>query len=168
MDASKQGEAMQPRLDYTKASSGAFKAMLGLEKHVSKSGLEPSLVELVKLRVSQINGCAFCLDMHTKELRASGETEQRLYLLSGWREADLYSERERAGLAWAEVLTRLPEGGVPDEAFERVRSHFSETQLVDLTLAIISINGWNRLNIGFRTPAGGYVARSAATLLAGD
>jgi AhpD family alkylhydroperoxidase len=159
---------MQPRLDYSKASSGAFKAMLGLEMHVDRSGLEPSLVELVKLRVSQINGCAFCLDMHTKELRATGETEQRLYLLSSWREAALYSERERAALAWAEVLTRLPEGGVPDEAFELVRNHFSETRLVDLTLAIISINGWNRLNIGFRTPAGGYVSGSVGELIAGN
>lgn len=159
---------MQPRLDYSRASSGAFKAMLGLEMHVSRSGLDPSLVELVKLRVSQINGCAFCLDMHTKELRATGETEQRLYLLSSWREAALYSDRERAALAWAEVLTRLPEGGVPDEAFELVRNHFSEPQLVDLTLAIIAINGWNRLNIGFRTPAGGYVSGSVGALIAGN
>lgn len=159
---------MQPRLDYTKASAGAFKAMLGLEIHVSKSGLEPSLIELIKLRISQINGCAFCLDMHTKELRAAGESEQRLYLLSSWREVPLYSEREKAGLAWAEALTRLQGEGVADETFEQAQRHFNEAQLVDLTLAIISINGWNRLNIGFRTPAGNYVARSAAALISGD
>lgn len=158
---------MQPRLDYTKASPAAFKAMLGLESQVGKGGLEPSLLELVKLRVSQINGCAFCLDMHTKELRAAEETEQRLYLLSAWREAPMYTDREKAALAWAEALTRLPEDGVPDEVFERARKHFNEAQLVDLTLAIVAINGWNRLNIGFRTPAGNYVARSAAALVSG-
>ncbi len=158
---------MQPRLDYTKASSGAFKAMLGLEMHVSTSGLEPSLVGLVKLRVSQINGCAFCLDMHTKELRAAEETEQRLYLLSAWREAPMYTDREKAGLAWAEALTRIPNGGVPDDVFEQARNHFSEAQLVDLTLAIIAINGWNRLNIGFRTPTGNYIAQSAGALVSG-
>jgi len=158
---------MQSRLDYAKASPGALKAMLSLEMHVHKAELEPSLVELVKLRVSQINGCAFCLDMHTKELRAAEETEQRLYLLSAWREAPMYTDREKAALAWGEALTRLPEGGVPDEVFERVRAHFSEAQLVDLTLAIVAINGWNRLNIGFQTPAGNYVARSAAALVSG-
>ncbi|HJW43639.1 MAG TPA: carboxymuconolactone decarboxylase family protein [Geothrix sp.] len=158
---------MQPRLDYTKASPGALQAMLGLETHVHKAGLEPSLVELVKLRVSQINGCAFCLDMHTKELRAAEVAEQRLYLLSAWREAPMYTDREKAALAWGEALTRLPGDGVPDEVFERARAHFGEAQLVDLTLAIVAINGWNRLNIGFRTPAGNYVARSAAALVSG-
>jgi AhpD family alkylhydroperoxidase len=154
-------------LDYAKASPGALRAMLGLEMHGHKAGLEPSLVELVKLRVSQINGCAFCLDMHTKELRAAEETEQRLYLLSAWREAPMYTDREKAALAWGEALTRLPEGGVPDEVFERVRAHFSEAQLVDLTLAIVAINGWNRLNIGFQTPTGTYVAHSVAALVSG-
>jgi AhpD family alkylhydroperoxidase len=158
---------MQPRLDYAKASPGALKAMLGLETHVHKAGLEPSLLELVKLRVSQINACAFCLDMHTKELRAAGETEQRLYLLSAWREVPMYTDREKAALAWGEALTRLPGGGVPDEVFERAQTHFSEAQLVDLTLAIVAINGWNRLNIGFQTPTGNYVVHSAAALVSG-
>ncbi len=150
---------MQTRLDYAKASPGALKAMLGLEVHVASSGLDPVLVELVKLRISQINGCAYCIDMHTKELRAKGETEQRLYLLNAWREAPFYSEREMAALAWAEAATRLSNGEVSEETYERARKHFSETQLVDLTLAIVAINGWNRLSIGFRVPAGSYVAQ---------
>lgn len=152
---------MRPRLDYSKASPGALKAMLGLETHVATSSLEMVLIELVKLRVSQINGCAYCIDMHTKELRANGETEQRLYLLNAWREAPFYSDREAAALAWAEAVTRLSNQEVPDEAYEQVCKHFTETQLVDLTLAIVAINGWNRLSIGFRVPAGSYVAQAA-------
>lgn len=152
---------MGARLDYAKASPGAYKAMLGLETHTAGCGLEPVLTELVKLRVSQMNGCAYCIDMHTKELRAQGETEQRLYLLNAWREAPFYSERETAALAWAEAVTRLPNGEVPEAVYEQVRKRFTESELVDLTLAIIAINGWNRLSIGFRVPAGSYVAKSA-------
>ncbi len=150
---------MQSRLDYPKASPGAMKVMLGMESYLAKCGLEPKLMELVKLRASQINSCAYCIDMHTKELRAKGESEQRLYLLETWREAPFFSEREAAALAWTEAVTRLPDGQVPDEAFEQARRYFSETELVDLTLAIVAINGWNRLNIGFRTVVGGYQVR---------
>src|SRR5512141_104085 len=124
---------MPQRLDYAKASPGAYKAMLGLESQVAGSGLESVLTELVKLRVSQINGCAYCIDMHTKLLRAKGETEQRLYLLNAWREAPFYSEREMAALAWAEAATRLANGDVPEETYALARKHFTETQLVDLT-----------------------------------
>lgn len=122
-----------------------------------QAGLEQPLVELVLLRASQINGCAYCLDMHTKDARAAGETEQRLYLVSGWREAgSLYSERERAALAWAEAVTRLGDHGVPDEVYERARAVFSEEELVNLTLLVGLINTWNRINVSFQTPAGSY------------
>jgi AhpD family alkylhydroperoxidase len=148
---------MQPRIDATKASPGAYKAMLNLEFFVSKSsGLEPSLLELVKLRASQINGCAFCIDMHTKDARAAGETEQRLYALSAWRETPFYTDRERAAMAWTEAVTLLGEGHVSDEVYEEVRQRFSEEELVNLTLAIVAINGWNRLSIAFRVPPGTY------------
>lgn len=122
-----------------------------------QAGLEQPLVELVLLRASQINGCAYCLDMHTKDARAAGETEQRLYLVSGWREAgSLYSERERAALAWAEAVTRLGDHGVPDEVYERARAVFSGEELVNLTLLVGLINTWNRINVSFQTPAGSY------------
>ena len=149
---------MQQRLDYKTASPDAFKAMLAAESQVHRSGLEASLLELVKTRASQLNGCAWCLDMHTKDARARGETEQRLHLLAAWREAPLYSERERAALAWTEALTRIPEHGVGDELYAEARRHFDEKGLVDLTLAIIAINGWNRLNVAFRTTVGDYVS----------
>jgi AhpD family alkylhydroperoxidase len=123
---------------------------------VHKSGLEPALLELVKLRASQINGCAYCIDMHTKDARAAGETEQRLYLLDAWHEAThLYSERELAALAWTESVTRI-EQRIPDEVFEQVRGCFSDAELVNLTLAITAINSWNRMNVAFRVQAGGY------------
>lgn len=154
---------MKKRLDYKQASPGAFKAMLGLEKHVMSCGLEHSLLELVKTRVSQINGCAYCLDMHTKDARAAGETEQRLYLLPAWRETGFYTPRERAALAWAEALTQLSPHGVPDDLYDEVRLQFSETEMVDLTLAIIGINGWNRLAIPFRSEAGLYQPAKPAT-----
>jgi AhpD family alkylhydroperoxidase len=129
---------------------------------VRSSGLEASLLELVKTRASQINGCAWCLDMHTKDARARGETEQRLYLLSAWRECTCYSDRERAALAWTEAVTQIAVAGVPDALYEEVRRHFDEKAIVDLTLAIIAINGWNRMNVAFRTEVGGYVSPHAA------
>lgn len=147
---------MGQRLDYKEASSGAFQAMLGLEQYTRRSGLEHSLLELVKTRVSQINGCAYCLDMHTKDARAAGETEQRLYLLSAWREAHFYTPRERAALAWAEAVTQLGPHGVDDATYAQARGQFDEKSLVDLTLAIVAINGWNRLAIAFQSEAGSY------------
>ena len=132
--------------------------MLGLHKPLSQSGLEKKLLDLVYFRVSQINGCAFCLDMHSKDLRAEGETEQRLYVLEAWRESPFYSDRERAALAWAEAVTTLSDKEVPDDIYDQARAQFSEAELVNLTLAVIAINGWNRLNIAFRTTPGTYEA----------
>lgn len=152
---------MQQRLDYRLASPEAFKAMLATEAQVHRSGLEESLLELVKTRASQLNGCAWCLDMHTKDARARGESEQRLYLLTAWREAPFYSERERAALAWTEALTQMSAHGVSDELYAEVRRHFDEKAIVDLTLAIVAINGWNRMNVAFRTTVGGYVSPHA-------
>ncbi len=147
---------MDSRIDYRKASPEALAAMARLEDYVRRGGLEPSLLELVKLRASQINGCAFCIDMHTKDARARGESEQRLYTLQVWREMPFFSERERAALAWTECVTEIGKQGLPDAIFEAGRQHFSEKELVDLTLAVIAINGWNRLAISFRAPAGHY------------
>jgi AhpD family alkylhydroperoxidase len=155
---------MTQRIDYKRVAPEAYKAMLGIENYVRASGLEHSLLELLKTRVSQINGCAHCLDMHTKEARAAGETEQRLHLLPAWREAPCYSDRERAALAWAEALTQLSANGVPDELYAGVRRHFDEKALVDLTLAIIGINGWNRLAVPFRSETGSYQPKSAQTV----
>lgn len=134
----------------------ALNAMLALEKYVHGSVLERPLYELVKTRASQINGCAFCLDMHTKDARKAGETEQRLYALSAWRETPFYTERERVALAWTEALTLISENDVSDELYENVSKHFSEGERVALTMAIIAINGWNRLAISFRTVPGSY------------
>ncbi len=147
---------MTARIDLTKVAPGAYRAMLGLEKYIHECGLETSLLNLVKMRASQINGCAFCLDMHSKDARAAGETEQRLYLLNAWREAPFYSERERAALAWTEALTLIADRHVPDEVYDEVRQHFSEEELVNLSLAVVAINGWNRLLISFRSEVGGY------------
>ena len=147
---------MTQRLDYKNASPKGFAAMLALELHARASGLEHGLLELVKTRVSQLNGCAWCLDMHTKDARAAGESEQRLYLLPAWREAPCYTERERAALAWAEAVTLLKDQQVPDDVYEQARRQFDEKALVDLTLAIVAINGWNRLSVSFRTEAGSY------------
>jgi AhpD family alkylhydroperoxidase len=141
-------------MNYAKAAPEGIKAMRGLQEYVERSGLEHALLELVKMRASQINGCAYCLDMHSKDARAAGETEQRLYLLDAWREAPFYSDRERAALAWTEALTRI--GDVSDELYEQVRKVFSEKELTDLSLAIIAINGWNRLAIPFRSTPGVY------------
>lgn len=144
----------EPRLSLRTVPPAVFQAMMGLQKVVNECGLEHSLMELVKMRASQINGCAFCLDMHYHDARKAGETEQRLYLLNAWRESPGYTDRERAALHWTEVLTKLSANGVSDEDFAEVRSQFSETELVHLTLAIVTINGWNRFNVGFRTPPG--------------
>jgi AhpD family alkylhydroperoxidase len=147
---------MKPRIDYATTEPAAREAMLGLEKYVRSSGLEPALLELVRLRASQINGCAFCLDMHSKDARAAGESEQRLYVLSAWREAPFYTERERAALAWTEAVTQVAQDHVPDEVYQAAREHFTEKELVDLTLAVVTINGWNRLAIAFRAEPGHY------------
>ena len=147
---------MQSRLDFGKAAPGAVKAMLAMQAYVTQSGLEPSLLELVKLRASQINGCAYCIDMHSKDARAGGETEQRLYALDAWRETPFYAERERAALAWAEAVTCIADGHVPDAVYDEVREHFTDQELVNLTLAVVAINGWNRLAISFRTVPGTY------------
>jgi AhpD family alkylhydroperoxidase len=152
---------MQQRINFVEAGPGALKAMYGLSAYTSKSGPEKSLLELVYFRVSQINGCAFCLDMHSKDLRAAGETEQRLYLLSAWRESPFYTERERAALAWAEAVTLVADGHVPDEVYEEARAQFGEEELVNLTLAVVAINGWNRLNVAFRTTPGSYQPAAA-------
>jgi AhpD family alkylhydroperoxidase len=133
--------------------------MYRLQKYVDESGLEHSLLELVKTRVSQINGCAFCIDMHTKDARAAGETEQRLYGLSAWRESPFYTERERAALAWAEAVTNISQTHASDEEYEAARAQFDDGELVKLTMAIITINGWNRLAIAFRPEVGAYQPR---------
>ena len=138
-------------------SSCVYQAMLALETYIRKSsGLEIPLLELVNMRASQINGCAFCLDMHSKDARAEGETEQRLYCLPAWPESPFYSDRERAALAWTEAFTQISEGHVPDEIFEATRKHFSKEELAHLTLAIVAINGWNRFSIAFRAVPGSY------------
>jgi len=147
---------MEQRLDYSQIAPDAFKGMLELEKHVANSGLEKTLYELVKTRASQINGCAYCLDMHTKDARKAGETEQRLYALSAWRETPFYSERERAALEWTEAMTLISENDMPDSLYDSVRKHFNEKELVTLSIAIVAINGWNRLSVGFRTVPGSY------------
>lgn len=147
---------METRIEYGRVAAGAVKAMLGLEGYVRGSDLESSLLELVRLRASQMNGCAYCVDMHTKDARAGGEAEQRLYALSVWREAPFFSDRERAALAWTEAVTDVGRQGVPDEVYRLAREQFSEMQLVDLTLAVVAINGWNRFAIAFRPEVGSY------------
>lgn len=147
---------MQLTIDYRKAAPEGIAALLGLESYVRRCGLDAPLLELLRTRASQINGCAYCIDMHTKDARAQGEIEQRLYALSAWRETPFYSERERAALAWTEALTKIADNGVPDEDYKLARKQFTERELVDLSLAIIAINGWNRLAIPFHTPPGTY------------
>ena len=145
--------AVNPRLNPTSpATADALKAMLGLQRSVETSGLEPSLINLVKTRASQINGCAYCIAMHTTDARKQGETDERLHLLNAWHESPIYTARERAALAWTEALTRIIETHAPDDAFEQVRAQFSEKEIADLTLAIIAINGWNRIYISYRLP----------------
>ena len=147
---------MEPRIDYLKSARGAYHAMLGIEHYLQQSGLEESLQNLIKLRVSQVNGCAYCIDMHWKDLRAAGESEQRLYGLDAWEESPYYTDRERAALAWSEAVTNIQEGHVPDPVFEQVKNFFNEKELADLTLAITAINSWNRLSIAARTVPGTY------------
>ncbi len=147
---------MDERIHYTKVAAGAYHAMLGLEKYLHECGLELPLLDLIKLRASQINGCAYCLDMHWKDLRAIGESEQRLYSLDAWRECPYYSGRERAALAWTEAVTRVADTHVPDEVYDEARKHFSEKELADLTVAVAAINAWNRLSIAGRTTPGTY------------
>ena len=148
---------MQSRLQYGKAYPDAFKAMLAFSQAVEKTGLPPQLIDLVNYRVSQINGCAYCLDMHSKDLRARGETEQRLYMVSAWREVPhMFNSREQAALAWAEAVTRLDHQEVADAVYDMARKEFNEAELTQLTLAVVAINGWNRFNVAFHTPAGNY------------
>lgn len=147
---------MKPRFDGAKVAPGIYEAMLGLSSYLRKSGLDENLVNLVCLRASQMNGCAYCIDMHWKDLAAAGESEQRLYGLDAWQESPYYSDRERAALAWTEAVTNVQEGHVPDEVYESVRKIFTEKELADLTLAAVAINGWNRLNIAARTVPGTY------------
>jgi AhpD family alkylhydroperoxidase len=153
---------MEPRLDYQKAFPEGYQGLLHLEAIIRRSGLEPSLYELIKIRASQLNGCAFCLDMHTKDARAKGETEQRIYALPAWREAPFYSERERATLAWTEAITNIQQGHASEDVYVEARTQFSEEELVKLTYAIIQINSWNRIAIAFRPEVGGYQPQAAA------
>ena len=161
--AEKDTHNLEPRINLTSPTlSGVMKAMYGLEEPLRNSGLDPALRELVKVRASQINGCAYCIDMHTKDARASGETEQRLYALNAWRETPFYTERERAALAWTEAVTLVSQGHVPDEVYQIARRHFSEKEIVDLTLAVGEINAWNRIAISLRAVPGTYQPASHA------
>ena len=153
---------MEPRINVFEKGQNAMKALYGLGIYLAKSPVEQSLLNLIYYRVSQINGCAFCLDMHSKDLRAKGETEQRLYVLDAWRETPFYSDRERAALAWAESLTKIRGGQVPDEIYSDLQEQFSEAEIIDLTLAITTINSYNRINIAFRPKVGTYQPASHA------
>ncbi len=152
---------MQPRIAYGRVAHDGVKTMAALDQYLRTCGLEKSILDLVMLRASQINGCAPCMDAHWKDLRAAGESEPRLYSLDAWRDAPYYTERERAALAWAEAVTRVTEGHVPDDVYEEVRRQFGEKEIVDLTLAVVCINGWNRMNIAFRKVPGAYQPRAA-------
>lgn len=147
---------MEPRIDYKNASPEAYRAMAQLEAVVRHSGLDPQLLELIKIRASQMNGCAFCIDMHTKDARSKGETEQRIYALDAWRETPFFTEKERSVLAWTEALTNIQQGHAPDAVYHELRAHFNENEQVNLTLAITTINAWNRIAIGFRLVPGEY------------
>ncbi|HEU5349902.1 MAG TPA: carboxymuconolactone decarboxylase family protein [Ktedonobacterales bacterium] len=153
---------MATRMNYGKAAPGAMKAMNGLETYLAECGLEPKLLDLVKLRASQINGCAYCVDMHSLDLRAEGETEQRIYALPVWQETPFFTERERAALLWAEKLTLISLDHVPDDVYEQVRPHFTDAELANLTLAVATINAWNRFAITFRSEPGHYHPRTLA------
>jgi AhpD family alkylhydroperoxidase len=150
---------MEERIHYSKVAPGAYHAMLGLEKYLHECGLEEKLLHLIKLRASQINGCAYCLDMHWKDLKAAGETDQRMYSLDAWEECPYYTERERAALAWTDAVTRVADTHVPDEIYQQAKQQFSEKELGDLTLAVAAINAWNRLSIAARTTPGNYQPR---------
>ncbi|HWD88241.1 MAG TPA: carboxymuconolactone decarboxylase family protein [Mucilaginibacter sp.] len=147
---------MEQRINLYEKGQGAMKALFGLGAYLAKSRIEKHLLDLISFRVSQINGCAYCLDMHSKDLRAMGESQQRLYMLDAWHESPVYTDRERAAFAWAEAVTNLNDGRVSDEVFDEVRQQFSDEEIVDLTMEVISINAWNRINVAFRTPAGSY------------
>ena len=147
---------MKARIDYTKVSPQVLRPLIALNAPVEASGLEHALLDLVKMRASQINGCAFCLDMHSKDARSAGEKEQRLYMLEAWRETSVYSDRERAALSWTEAVTRVTDGHVPDEVYAEASEQFSEQELVALTLAVVAINSFNRINIAFRIEGGNY------------
>jgi AhpD family alkylhydroperoxidase len=153
---------MKARLNFYQAAPDTIKALSALEDHLRSTGLEPSLFELVKIRASQINGCAFCINMHTQDARKNGETEQRIYLLDAWREAPLYTDRERAALAWTESVTLVSETHVPDDVYEQVRGKFSDAELVNLTMLVAAINAWNRIAISFRAIPPGRVKAAAA------
>src|SRR5499425_581712 len=154
---------MEARLEYRKFSQDALQAMLALEKYIANCGLDHKFVHLLKLRASQINGCAFCIDMHSIDARAAGETEQRLYALNAWRETPFFTDRERAALAWTEALTLIHEDHAPDDVYREVKAQFSDEDLVSLTLAVVAINGWNRVCIGFRAVPGSYQPGSLRT-----
>ena len=154
---------MEQRINAMEKGQGAMKVMLGFSAYLAKSSIEKKLQHLIEYRVSQINGCAYCLDMHSKDLRHEGETEQRIYLLSAWRESPFYTDRERAALAWAESVTLLTDQQVSDEVYEQARKEFSEEELIELTVAVIAINSWNRANIAFRTTPGTYQPGQWAT-----
>ena len=153
--AIKRAPAADPRIDYWRTAPQGLAALRALQMYVESCGLEPSLLELMKIRASQINGCAYCIDMHTKDARRTGETDQRLYALSAWRETPFFTERERAVLAWTEAVSRISAGHVDDSLYETLRQHLTEKEIVDLTLGVVAINGWNRLAISFRTRPGG-------------
>jgi len=147
---------MTDRLNFVHAAPAAFRAMRALQDYVDATGLEPLLLELVKLRASYMNGCAYCVDMHSKDTRVLGETEQRIYAVPVWRETPFYTPRERAALAWTEAVTQIGHGGVSDALYQEALEHFEERELVELTMAVIAINGWNRLAIPFHSPVGSY------------
>jgi len=153
---------MQPRIDYRRHAQGALKAVLDLEKYIAESGLEPKLIHLLKMRASQINGCAYCLDMHSIDARTEGETEQRLYTLDAWRETPFFTERERAALAWTEAVTLIAQTHAPQEVYEELKKYFTEKEIVDLTFVAGTINLWNRLAISMRAVPGHYKPAKAA------
>jgi len=155
---------MSDRLSYNRAAPEGYRAMSAMQAYVNATGLEYALLELVKLRASYLNGCAYCVDMHTKDARAAGETEQRLYAVPVWRDTPFFTDRERAALAWTEAVTEIGRAGVPDALYREALQHFDERELVELTMAVITINGWNRLAVAFHTPVGSYqpAARAAA------
>lgn len=155
-----ENDAPAPRMDYGALAPEAVRAQMGLESYVRRCSLEHSLVELIKLRASYLNGCAYCVDMHSKDARAAGETEQRLYAIPVWRETPFFTPRERAALAYTEAATRMGDAGISDAIYDEVRRHFSEREIVDLVMAVITINGWNRLAVTFRAPVGSYVPKA--------
>jgi AhpD family alkylhydroperoxidase len=151
-----------PRIDYAQVAPGARRAQVGLETYIRGCGLESSLIHLMKLRASYLNGCAYCVDMHTKDARQEHESEQRLYAVPVWRETPFFTPRERAALAWTDAVTEVGATHVPDDVFDEVRRHFTDAEIVDLTMVVITINGWNRIAIAFRVPVGSYVPRKPA------